>query len=120
MHTSEMPGTVAASACKRLLHAKDDLGAELCDQRRIAHELQRIAEALLGAEENRLALQIRFALPHRLRIIGPVLREGFLFPAILVSLPAFAQLAQAKFCDGQIEIGLGTFRLERQRIDVTR
>ena len=59
---------------QRRLHLEDHFGAKCCDERRIAHKLNGIAEALLGKKQDGLALDRHRAVPARLRKFPPACR----------------------------------------------
>ena len=74
---------------ERALHLQHDPRAPGCDQRRVSHELQRVAETLLVVQQDRFARQVFGPAPRRLDKVAfrdKIIRSPapfVLFPAAL-------------------------------------
>jgi len=78
---------------ERRRHLENNLGTTGCDERRIARELNGIAEPLLGVEQDRPARERRIAEPQRLREIAAPGREIRRPPTPFEFLPAALEVA---------------------------
>ena len=78
------------------LHLADDIGAAARQQRRVANELDGVAEALLGMQQNGLAGNRLSRRATAAPIWPPVPGEGVGFPAPFIFLPARREIAERK------------------------
>jgi len=103
-----------AQAAQRRLHFQDDARAARGDQRRVAQEMDRVAEPLLGVQQDRAAGDV-FAAPLR-PVEFPRIRQGFArAPAPLVFDPAAVQVAGAQPGHRAHRVGFGAAGIERDR-----
>src|SRR5215472_1897055 len=87
-------------------HFEDDLGAMCCDQRRVARELNGVAETLLGVKEDGLAVKRKVAKP---QTPAAALRRGDAGapPAPFVVRKAAAIIAESEPRQGAIKKSVG-------------
>ena len=97
------------------LDLQDHVGAAPGDQRGIAHELDGVAETLLGVQQHGLAREVLRAGPQRRRERPPALRERGRGPAPFVRCPAGREIAEREPRHGELELRLGEIRPERDR-----
>ena len=106
----------AAAACQqpnqRLRTFHEHPGPGLLDQRRVADELDRVAQPLLGMEEDGSSFQ-RLPVPERLRKVAPLDTVGF--PTPFVFGPAALEIARsAATSERLIPVRVGKVRLQFQ------
>src|ERR1700689_4156833 len=97
------------------MDAEQHFGAARGNERHVARELDEIAHALLGHQEDGLTPQILVSAPYRFRAVAEQRTEILSFPAVLVLLPALAKVAETQPRNRGIEVRFGIFRLERDR-----
>src|SRR5262249_17258495 len=91
----------------------------LGDERHVPRELDGVAKALFGVEEDARPLQ-RLALPQPLRKIARTIAESLPLPAPFVLAPAFRESALTEQFDGVIETRFGMERIEVERALIGR
>ena len=109
------PGETAHQLHKRRAHLQDHARAARGDQRRIAAEMDRIAEALLAVQQDGLAGDVALAQPQRLRKIALRRRHVGLLPAPLIFEKAPREIAGEKPHQGLIAMRDNILRQQRQR-----
>src|SRR4051812_42352702 len=97
---------------ERLCTFENDGSTGLLEQRRVADELQRVAEALFGMQEDRLARERR-ALP--LRLLENPRHQLLGLPAPFVFCPTFGPTTEQEVQHAQIGVRLAMIGLEFQR-----
>ena len=107
LSTRETPGTVASDRLERRLNAEDDFGAERSDQRRVAHEIDGIAQPLLGQRGTPSCRPGPFAVPLPSRNSGRGAAKCFFFQRYSYCFQPFAKVADAQPGNGCVEIRFG-------------
>jgi len=108
-----------AGHCRKETHKlgldfEQDPGAAFCQQWRVAHELDGVAAALFGMQEDGLALQRLASRPHRDGEIPSLRGLEADRPACFIAAPA-AKIAQRQPHDAFDKLRLREVRLERER-----
>jgi hypothetical protein len=94
------------------LHLDNDSGGVGCDEGRIARHLDRVAEALVRMQQDRLSREARFAEPQRLAEIAREMGHLLALPAPFVQAPAFLEFAEQQVHDRFRPLRLGELRRE--------
>ena len=79
---------------KFALHFKQDLCAGARQERRVAGELDGVAQSLFGVQQNRLVAERKFAEPERTPVAAPDIGHAAAFPAPFILFETAPQLAQ--------------------------
>ena len=100
-------------------HQHDDIETARFDQRRIAAELQGIAESLLGVDQDRFPLA-GFTLPLGLGKIPEGMSKLLRFPPPFILAPSFIKAPQGQQGHRKILVDIGIVRLKAQRLFISR
>ncbi len=98
------------------LNLEHDRGAAARQQRRIARELDGVAQTLFGMQQDGLARERIFAEPERAAVAAARVGHAGALPAPFVLLEAAAQVAQPEQAQRLIEMGIGIVFLPRDRL----
>ena len=112
-------GQPRQQARQRRLHLQHDPRAG-ADQRHVAAELQGVAEALLGMQQDDDAIPDRLAVPQRRGEAPGVAGEVPGLPPPLIVLPALRQPPGQQQHIGEVAVRLGEARPQAQRLAVAR
>ncbi len=118
-HDLHRTGERGHEFAQRLLHLQDHMRAALGDQRGVTAELDRVAEALLGMEENGPALDLLGSKPQWLREIALGVLKLRRCPSPFVFLPAAIEVPQQQPADRFVVMRIGKIRPQRQRALIT-
>ena len=111
----------AGKECLQLgLHFEHDTRAGARQQRRIAGELDAVAQALLGMQQDRLVTERKFAEPERAAIVAARVGHAAAFPAPFVLRKAVPQVAHSEQRQRLIEMGVGIILLQRDGLAEAR
>ena len=97
------------------LHFEHDLRAPARQQRRVADELDGVAQPLLGMQQDGLAAERIFAEPERLAEAA-ARRHAAALPAPFVFLEAAAVVAERQQRQPFVVVGVGVVLVERQHL----
>ncbi|OIQ81140.1 hypothetical protein GALL_370970 [mine drainage metagenome] len=100
---------------RRRLALHDHLGTQPCQHGRITAELQRVAKALLGIDENAPACRV-FAIPSGLLEIGIELRQVTPLQTPFVFPPSLRKIARQQPCQSEIGMGIRGTGIDLDRL----
>ena len=100
------------------LHLEHDLGAGARQHRRVAHELDGVAQALLGVQQDGLVRQAAFAEPGPLAKPRLGVHSGAL-PAPFILLKAAPVVADGEQSKRLVEVRVGIVRRQLQRLSIS-
>ncbi len=102
------------------LHLQHDLGARARQQRDIARELDRVAQSLLGVQQDRVALKWIFSEPKRTAVAAALRRHAGSTPPPFVLLEAAAKVADRQQRKRLIEMRVGVILADFECLGIAR
>src|SRR5262245_28808811 len=102
------------------LHLQHDLGARARQQRDVARELDRVAQPLLGVQQDRVALQRIFSEPERTAVAATLRRHAGSPPPPFVLLKTAAKVADRQQRKRLIETRVGVILADFERPGIAR